>query len=152
LYKTIEVRRDQRKRDDPDIGVLAARLLFAVQGELFERLAELGFDDVGPRHGAVLAYLDPEGTRPGELARLSGRRKQTIGAILDDLESLGYINRRPDPDDRRASLIVPTGRGLRFIEQSDAIVGNIEARHAESTGARAYARLKRQLQAITRPR
>ena len=63
--------------------MLAARLLFAVQRELFDRLRELGFDDVRPRHGAVLAYLDEVGVRPGDLARQSGRRKQTIGAILE---------------------------------------------------------------------
>jgi DNA-binding MarR family transcriptional regulator len=142
------MRRDQRKREDPDIGVLAARLLFAVQGDLFARLAELGFDDVRARHGAVLAYLDPEGTRPGELARTSGRRKQTIGAILDDLERLGYVERRPDPEDRRASLIVPTERGRRFITASDAIVGEIERGHAAVLGEEAYVRLKAELRAL----
>lgn len=146
------MRRDQRKRDQPDIGVLAAQLLFSVQDELFERLAAMGFDDVRPRHGAVLAYLDVEGTRPGELARLSRRRKQTIGAILDDLERLGYIERCPDPHDRRASLVVPAERGRQFIATSDAIMGEIEAEHAESIGPRAYAQLKRQLLTIIRLR
>jgi DNA-binding MarR family transcriptional regulator len=144
------MRRHERKRDQPDIGVLAARLLFAVQGELFERLAELGFTEVRPRHGAVLAYLDPEGTRPTELARLTGRRKQTLGAIIDDLERLGYVARRPDPQDRRALLVVPTDRGRRFIDASDAIVGEIEARQAERTGSAPYAELKRQLTALTK--
>jgi DNA-binding MarR family transcriptional regulator len=141
---------EQRKLDDADIGMLAARLLFSVQRELFARLAELGFDDVRPRHGAVLAYLDPDGTRPGELARLSGRRKQTIGAIIDDLERLGYVTRRPDRLDRRAALIVPTDRGLRFIEASGAIVSEIELHQAAAVGTQAYARLKQQLRSISR--
>jgi DNA-binding MarR family transcriptional regulator len=145
------MRRDERKRDDPDIGVLAARLLFAVQGELFERLAEAGYGDVRPRHGAVLAYLDPAGTRPGELARLAGRRKQTVGAIIDDLERLGYVSRSPDPHDRRAALVVPTERGRQFIEASDAIVAEIEHAQAASAGPQAYAHMKRALRSITRP-
>lgn len=138
-----------RKARNPDIGVLAARLLFAVQRELFARLRELGFDDVRPRHGAVLAYLDEAGVRPGELARQSGRRKQTIGAILDDLERLGYVARRPDPQDRRATLIVPTGRGLRFMRASDAIIAEIEAHQAERIGGPAYAEVKHHLRSIT---
>jgi DNA-binding MarR family transcriptional regulator len=140
-----------RKAQDPDIGVLAARLLFAVQRELFARLRELGFDDVRPRHGAVLAYLDEAGVRPGELARQSGRRKQTIGAILDDLERLGYVTRRPDPHDRRAALILPTARGLEFMCASDTIIAEIEAHHAARIGARMYAEVKRHLRSITSP-
>jgi DNA-binding MarR family transcriptional regulator len=145
------VRRDERKARHPDIGVLAAQLLFAVQRELFGRLRERGFDDVRPRHGAVLAYLDEAGVRPGELARLSGRRKQTIGAILDDLERLGYVTRQPDPQDRRASLIVPTDRGLAFMRDSDAVIDEIESRHAIRIGPAAYAQLKNRLRAITSP-
>jgi DNA-binding MarR family transcriptional regulator len=128
--------------------MLAARLLFGFQGELFRRAAGLGFDDVSPRHGAVLAYLDEAGTRPGELARLSGRRKQTIGAILDELERLGYVTREPDPGDRRARLIVPTERGLAFIEASDAIAADIEDRHEAALGKERYAALKEGLRAI----
>jgi DNA-binding MarR family transcriptional regulator len=143
------VRRDEREAHNPDIGVLAARLLFAVQRELFDRLRELGFDDVRPRHGAVLAYLDEGGVRPGELARQARRRKQTIGAILDDLERLGYISRRPDPQDRRATLIVPTDRGVAFMRASDSIIGEIEARHTARIGAPGYARVKHDLQSIT---
>lgn len=131
--------------------MLAARLLFDVQRDLFGRLRELGFDDVRPRHGAVLAYLDEAGVRPGELARQSGRRKQTIGAIIDDLERLGYICRRSDPQDRRASLIVPTDRGLAFMRVSDSIIGEIESRQAARIGTSAYNQLKRRLHSITSP-
>jgi DNA-binding MarR family transcriptional regulator len=143
------VGRYARKLQNPDIGVLAARLFFSVQRELFDRLRELGFDDVRPRHGAVLAYLDEAGLRPGELARQSGRRKQTLGAILDDLERLGYIARGPDPDDRRSSLIVPTSRGLRFMRASDMIIAEMEAHHAAQIGAAAYGEIKQHLRSIT---
>ena len=146
------MRRDEHKRDQPDIGVLAAWLLFSVQDELFERLAALGFDDVRPRHGAVLAFVDPEGTRPSELARTARRRKQTLGAILDDLVRLGYVTRLPDPGDRRASLIVPTERGSRFLDASDEIVRAIEAEQAALIGPAAYARLKQQLVRIAAAR
>jgi hypothetical protein len=40
---------------NPDLGVLAGRLLFAVQDELFSTPAAKGFDDLHPRHGAVMA-------------------------------------------------------------------------------------------------
>src|SRR3954462_11801491 len=109
---TTTTRRRERQEWNPDLGVLASRLLFSLQEELFEELAEAGYDDLHPRHGAVLAYLDEDGIRATELARLSGRHKQIVGRLVDELEELGYVDRRPDPADRRAKLVVPTGRGL----------------------------------------
>ncbi|WP_327041026.1 MarR family transcriptional regulator [Micromonospora ureilytica] len=132
------MKRSTLKEQDPDLGILAVQLSARVQREIFRRSAEQGFDDVRPRHGAVLAYLDAEGTRPGELARLAGRNKQTMGAILDELERLGYVRRTPDPADRRAKLIVPTDRGLRFMEASDGFVHLIEQQLADTLGPDRY--------------
>ncbi|MBM0275286.1 MarR family winged helix-turn-helix transcriptional regulator [Micromonospora tarensis] len=132
------MKRSTLKEQDPDLGILAVQLSARVQREIFRRSAEQGFDDVRPRHGAVLAYLDVEGTRPGELARLAGRNKQTMGAILDELERLGYVRRTPDPADRRAKLIVPTERGRTFMEVSDGLVHLIEQRLADTLGPDRY--------------
>jgi DNA-binding MarR family transcriptional regulator len=135
-------RRRERQEWNPDLGVLASRLLFSLQDELFARLAEGGYDDLHPRHGAVLAYLDEDGIRATELARLTGRHKQIIGRIVDELEELGYVERRPDPQDRRAKLIFPTERGLEQVRLGDEIIADIEARHAREIGARTYAEFR----------
>ncbi|MEU7588245.1 MarR family transcriptional regulator [Micromonospora sp. NPDC049230] len=133
----------------PDLGMLSTRLLFGLQSELFRRSAEEGFDDIRPRHGAVTAYLDEDGLRLTDLTRLSGRNKQTIGAILDELEKLGYVKRVADPEDRRAKLIVPTERGLRLTALADAIVADIEREYAAKVGADAYERFLQTLALIT---
>lgn len=143
------MKRSARKQSDPDLGVLAARLMFGLQGELFRRSAEHGFDDLKPRHGAVLAYLDDDGIRPSELVRLSGRNKQTLGAILDELEGLGYLRREPDPVDRRAKLIVPTPKGLDIMRLSDALVAEIEQRYAGLVGPPVYHQFKAVLRTIS---
>lgn len=141
--------RGSDKATAPDLGVLAARLLFGLQAELFERAAEEGFDDLRPRHGAVTAYLDEDGVRLVDLARFAGRNKQTIAAILDEVEKLGYVRRVADPADRRAKLIVPTERGRRLMRISDRIVADIEARHAATLGPTAYADFVTALRTIT---
>ena len=132
-----------------DLGMLATRLLFGLQSELFKRSAEEGFDDIRPRHGAVTAYLDENGVRQTELTRLAGRNKQTIGAIVDELEKLGYVARVPDPADRRAKLIMPTERGLRLMALSDAIVADIERKYAARVGPEAYDQFFHTLTKIT---
>lgn len=132
-------------RDDTeqDLGVLAGRLLAAVQEELFSRLHGLGFDDTKPRHGAVLAYLQGQGTRATELARMSGQHKQVIGTLVDELIALGYVERRSDPADRRAKLVCPTERGRARMEAADKIMADMQKRHARRLGADAYGDFKR---------
>ncbi|GGO62214.1 MarR family winged helix-turn-helix transcriptional regulator [Nonomuraea cavernae] len=137
------MRRSRQQQDDPDLGVLTSRTLFSLQRELFAAIAEQGHPELRPRHGAVLAYLDEEGSRATDLAARSGQHKQVIGTLVDELVELGYVERRPDPADRRAKLIVPTAKGLDEMAVSDAAMAAIEARHAEAVGARAYAEFKR---------
>ncbi|WP_327064692.1 MarR family winged helix-turn-helix transcriptional regulator [Kitasatospora sp. NBC_01302] len=133
---------------EPDLGVLAAQVLFSVQRELFGALAEQGFDDIQPRAGAVLAYLRADGIRASELARVSGQHKQVIGTLVDDLERLGYVERRPDPADRRAKLVCPTDRGLLQMAAATAIMRAIEDRHAKALGAQEYAAFKTALHRV----
>lgn len=44
---------------------------------------------------------------PSELARHTGLTSGATTAMLDRLEKAGSIERRPNPDDRRGTLIVP---------------------------------------------
>jgi DNA-binding MarR family transcriptional regulator len=130
--------RGELVRRDPGLGMLAAQLLFAVQDELYRRLAAAGYRDLRPRHGLVLAYLDQRGSRATELAALSGRHKQRIGRTVDELEALGYVRRDPDPADRRAKLVVPTARGRAVMRRSDQIMADLGTRAAAAVGADAY--------------
>ena len=130
-----------RRRSRPrelGLGILAARLLFAVQDELYARLEEAGHEELTHLHGAVIAHLDENGTRATELARRSGRHKQVIGRIVDELEALGYVERCPEEGDRRAKLVVPTERGLDVMRLSDEIIADIERREADELGKAAY--------------
>jgi DNA-binding MarR family transcriptional regulator len=140
--------RSERQQWNPDLAVLAARLDGQVEDEVFARLAKAGYGDLSRRHGAVLPYLDEDGIRATELGRLSGRQKQLVGRLVDELEALGYVERRADPADRRAKLVVPTERGLAQMRLRDEIVADVERRHADRVGPRAYAQLRDLLRGI----
>ncbi|WP_344488083.1 MarR family winged helix-turn-helix transcriptional regulator [Nonomuraea monospora] len=144
------MRRSQRKQEEPDLGVLSSRTLFSLQRELFTKLSEQGHPEVRPRHGAVLAYLDEEGSRATDLAAQSGQHKQVIGTLVDELVALGYVERQPDPADRRAKLIVPTAKGLDHMAKSDAVLAEMEAAHAKAVGEEAYAAFKRVFTLVVR--
>ncbi|HEX4815733.1 MAG TPA: MarR family winged helix-turn-helix transcriptional regulator [Nonomuraea sp.] len=128
----------ERGRGDAGLGMLVARLMFAVQDELYQRLAAAGYDDLRPNHGVVMAYLDHSGTRATDLATRSGRQKQLIGRVVDELEVLGYVERCPDPADRRAKLVVPTERGRAAMNLSDKIMKDLEGRESRAIGPATY--------------
>ena len=52
---------------------------------------------------------------PSELARHTGLTSGATTAMLDRLEKAGMIERRPNPDDRRGTLIVPAKSGAEKV-------------------------------------
>lgn len=139
------MKRSEAKRQDPNVGILAARVVRSFEREMFEELADQGHGELRPRHGPVLAHLDADGTRASDLARLSGRHKQVIGTLVDELHGLGYVERRPDPADRRAKLVVPTEHGLDALKRIDRIVRSIEGRYRRRLGKAPFEVLKQML-------
>lgn len=120
------------------------RLVLAFQRHLFTELAARGYRDVRPRHGAVLAHLG-EGARATDLAARSGRSKQTVTRLVDELEQLGYVRRAPDPHDRRGKIIVPTDRGRCEVRAARDIGAELEDHYAAVLGAQAYRGWRAQL-------
>ena len=65
----------------------------------------------------VLARLGAEGPqRAGELAAALCADPSTISRQVAGLVRTGLVERRTDPEDRRASLLVPTAEGHRVLD------------------------------------
>lgn len=54
--------------------------------------------------------------------------------MIRDLERLGYVERRADPDDARATLVAFTDEGWRFLEDAHHVKREIEAEYAAALG------------------
>ncbi|WP_247746535.1 MarR family winged helix-turn-helix transcriptional regulator [Streptomyces oryzae] len=78
--------------------------------------------DLEPAAYGLLVRLEDAGEqRATELATYFGVGKATISRQLHALERLGLVDRRPDPADRRASLVRLTTEGHeRFTRVRDA--------------------------------
>lgn len=98
-----------------------------------------------PSHSAVFAQIRPEGSRLTALARGANMTPQAMGELVDELEALGYVERQPDPTDRRAKLIVLTPRGQKCVAAGISTIEAIEERIDEVLGADGHAELRRLL-------
>lgn len=129
------------------IGEIRTELINGVQ----ERVSAAGYGDVKAIHDCVFRYLSPDGTRLQELATRSQMAPQSIGWHVDELERLGYLERVPDPSDRRAKLIRPTERGLAFMVTTRDALAEIEKQWVRSLGRERLIQLRDTLAAIRSP-
>ena len=61
---------------------------------------------LGPRHGAALSLLRERGPMSvGEIARELGLTLATVSGIITDTERAGFVERSPDPGDRRRTIV-----------------------------------------------
>jgi len=116
--------------------------LETVRRRMLQRLHENGFDDLEAAHLVVLQYPGPQGKRPSELAAELQISKQALNYLLGGLERLGYLERRPDPDDRRSKRIALTPKGLAIVPVIRGAVGEIETAWAKQLGRMRFAELR----------
>src|ERR1700748_3786055 len=60
---------------------------------------------LGPRHVAALEQLRGGPLTVGELASRLGLTLPTVSGVLADLDRAGLVERRPDPADRRRTIV-----------------------------------------------
>jgi DNA-binding MarR family transcriptional regulator len=103
---------------------LLKRLGFAAKTRAFEAYEGAG---VHPYHHAILAVLD-EGSREtqGAIADALGYDRGQLVGLLDELEELGYVERRRDPADRRRHTVRLTADGKRALAKLRALAAKLE--------------------------
>lgn len=101
----------------------------------------------------VLSYLwTQDELTQSELAQRLDLGKVALGSLVDKLEAAGMVERRADPDDRRAKRIALTARGRETLVRlrelgaaaNEDVLAGISARDIEIT-ARTLKRMKANL-------
>ena len=130
------------------IGLLL-RLLHQHWGEdIAAALQAEGLSGISAAHAVVIPFVPPEGIPVSELARLARMRKQSMAEAVEQLERLGYVERKPAPTDRRARLVLLTDRGRAVRSVAVAAGREVEDRWAGLTSREDVEELRTILQQL----
>jgi DNA-binding MarR family transcriptional regulator len=121
----------------------------AMQTDMVRQAHERGYTEVKQAHNAVFGFLGEGGARASVMAERAGMTRQSMGEIIRDLVSLGILEMRPDPDDRRAKVVFYTKKGLELTTGGHQHILDLEERFAEEFGAEPYEHLRTALERIT---
>lgn len=123
------------------------RIPFQILNTCIEQgLIAQGFTDIRPAFFEVFRYVRPEGSRSTELAEKAQMTKQSMGYLIDHLESLGYVERLPDPEDRRAKIVRLTEQGRRLEQTARSIIHETEQEWATLLGTERMMQLRQLLE------
>lgn len=127
---------------------------------VFERrISEAGLGLTPGEARALLTVAAIDGSKQADIAGRIGLEPMTVCTYLDKLESLGLVERRPNPDDRRSKCIFLTDASSDLLiavrREVDSVIGQATEGCSEADLSRFYEMLKllqRNLQAAANDR
>jgi DNA-binding MarR family transcriptional regulator len=121
-----ELRIEPPRADTPprSVGFLISQLGFFSSKRFMEALSPLGLD---PREFLLLRFVAAsEGQSQQALAERLGIPPSRMVALVDHVEEAGFVERRPDPEDRRVRGLHLTRKGRSVLERAGKIAIDYE--------------------------
>ena len=133
-------------RPDPVFGFLVHDISRMLRKRFDRRARDIGLTK---SQWIVLAHLARhEGIHQGGLADILELEPATLARHLDRLEDTGWIERRPDPSDRRAWRLHLTGKATPVLEKMGDLVEIVTREALAGLGREERERLQAQLLTI----
>lgn len=98
------------------------------------RLEKLGFPPLRPAQAQLLALVEPGGLRLTDLVAVMKLPKQTLGDMIDDLETQRFVERYPDPEHGVIKRVRLGARGKALAAEVRKVSDASEARWADAIG------------------
>jgi DNA-binding MarR family transcriptional regulator len=106
------------------VGFLISQLGFFSSRRFTEALEPLG---IGPRDFLLMRFVAAsDGQSQQTLAEQLGVPASRMVALVDHLEEMGLVERRPDPEDRRVRRLFITRKGRSVLEKAGKIAIDYE--------------------------
>ncbi len=110
--------------------------------------SEAGYEDLPPNGSYVIGAIARSGSPLSEIIKQLGVSKQAAGHLVDALVSRGYLDRSPDPEDRRRLTISLTARGEDAAAVTRAAVQRVDTDLLARVGAEHVAHTRATLIAL----
>jgi DNA-binding MarR family transcriptional regulator len=108
------------------VGFLISQLGFVSSKAFMEALRPVGID---PREFLLMRFVAAsEGQSQQALAERLSVPASRMVALVDHLEDSGFLERRPDPEDRRVRGLYLTRKGRGALERASKIAIDYETR------------------------
>jgi DNA-binding MarR family transcriptional regulator len=132
-----------------NLGYLLAKASQRWNELIYERFAAAGFPEVRAAYGSVLLPLyEDDGLRMSEIARRARLSKQTLTTMVRLAERDGLVERRVDPDDRRATRVYLSDRARAFRPVAEQVLSELDEQARSLLGDRRLAGLHRALREV----
>jgi DNA-binding MarR family transcriptional regulator len=117
----------------------------------FEQLTSVELSPLGisPREWAALNCLDEQhGLSQKEVAELLGIDRTRMVALVDELQAKGWVERRPQPGDRRKNIVTLTSSGRDLMQRGERAIDDCERRFLAALSESDAQLLKHALDAV----
>lgn len=106
-------------------GYTVRRAAHVIQADANRRLKPLGLRMVS--FSVLSMIVHNSGLRQAHLAKAMSIERPNLVTIVDELQSLGWVTRNPDPTDRRAFALCATASGRTVHDRALVLLASHEA-------------------------
>jgi DNA-binding MarR family transcriptional regulator len=131
------------------LGYLLGRAHLEHRAIAERELVSLGLSGKG--FGALILLVQEGPLSQQRLGERQGVDRTTMVAVVDELESAGYVERRRDPRDRRAYSLQATPKGRRVLQRAAEATERAEDEFLAPLPEADRRRLKRMLKTLVHP-
>ena len=103
---------------EPDFAILITAANRCIADRLLDAVATVGGERMRPSFGFVLRAVAAEEPTVSRLAELLGVTKQATSRLVDDMVTLGFLQRSEPRGDRRQKRLHPSPTGKRIRERA----------------------------------
>ena len=124
------------------LNMLLQALTGYLRDTLLREMNDKGYEGLRANSGQILGAISREPRRIQYIASIIGISKQAASMMAKEFETLGYVNREPDPDDKRQIILSLSAKGEQLVEESIAGVIALEKKIRGLLGSGDYGELE----------
>ena len=132
-----------------------ARHLIGISRDLESRVVrpltdKFGYQSLRPSFGPFLSLFWEEGQSLTAVAEELAISKQACSQLANLVEDAGYVERMPNPLDRRSKVVNLTGRGRSLIQEGLRLIQDVDSEYGDLLGASEFPAFTSALAGISR--